>query len=109
MENFCTLFAKQLKRQRLAGCYTAEQFAEKVEISPRHLRAIESGSRKPSLDLILRIASELHFSLDAFLFPSPARLTMEKRNLLYAVLTSSDMRVRILWKVTLGLQELDDD
>ena len=108
MEDFCTLFAKQLKQQRCARCYTAEQFAEKVGISPRHLRAIESGSRKPSLDLMLRIASELHLSLDAFVFPSPERLTAEKRSLMYAVLTSSDMRVRILWKVTLGLQELDD-
>ena len=104
MEDFYTLFAREMKRRRVELGDTAERFAEKVAISPRHLRAIESGSRRPGLNLLLRIARALHISLDALLYASPDPPIPEKRNLLCAVLALDEAETHFLWSVVWELQ-----
>ena len=45
-------FGASLRNAREKRNYRREQIAERAEISPRFLAAIESGRRKPSLDVL---------------------------------------------------------
>ena len=47
-----------------------EQLAELVEITPTHLKHIESEHRKPSIEVLFRLCQTLHLSLDNLIFPS---------------------------------------
>ena len=47
-------FGASLRNAREKRNYRREQIAERAEISPRFLAAIESGRRKPSLDVLIR-------------------------------------------------------
>lgn len=49
--------------------YKREQIAERAEISPRFLAAIESGRRKPSLDVLIRLVNAIGASFDEILAP----------------------------------------
>ena len=46
-----------------------KQIAERAEISPRFLAAIESGRRKPSLDVLIRLVNAIGASFDEILAP----------------------------------------
>lgn len=47
---------------------TQEEFAHQVGISATHLKHIEGGSRKPSVDVLFRIMEILHLSVDSLVF-----------------------------------------
>jgi transcriptional regulator with XRE-family HTH domain len=46
-----------------------EELAELVEITPTHIKHIESEHRKPSLELLYRLVRTLNLSLDTLIFP----------------------------------------
>ena len=46
---------------------TQEQLAEAINISPTHMKHIESEHRKPSVDVLFSLADVLSFSMDAML------------------------------------------
>ena len=50
--------------------YTREQVAERVNISPRFLSAIENDRRKPSLNVLIRLVLAIGASFDEILAPS---------------------------------------
>ncbi len=47
---------------------TQEKLAEMVNITTSHLKHIESGHRKPSVEVLFQIMRILHVSLDALVF-----------------------------------------
>lgn len=67
MDNVFKKLGNSIKQARLAMGYTQEQCAEIVEITPTHMKHIESGHRKPSIEVLFKLAQELHFSIDALL------------------------------------------
>lgn len=46
---------------------TQEQLAEAINISPTHMKHIESEHRKPSVEVLFLLADVLNFSMDAML------------------------------------------
>lgn len=67
------LNAKELgaatKAARIDRGWTQERLAEEVNTAPVHIKQIEAGSRKPSADLLYKIAIALNMSVDAVFFP----------------------------------------
>ena len=61
-------FGASLRNAREKRNYRREQIAERAEISPRFLAAIESGRRKPSLDVLIRLVNAIGASFDGFTF-----------------------------------------
>lgn len=59
---------ERIRQARLEQRLTHEQVAEKLNISPTHEKHIESGNRKPSLNLLFQIARVLNLSLDDIAF-----------------------------------------
>ena len=57
-----------MKSARKKMGFTQERLAEVLGISPTHLKHIESGHRKPSLELLFLIAEVLDLSLDEIIF-----------------------------------------
>ncbi|WP_024345928.1 helix-turn-helix transcriptional regulator [Lacrimispora indolis] len=58
-----------LRATRLDKHYTYEALAEKVGITPTHLKHIESEHRKPSIEVLYRLVTELNLSLDTLFYP----------------------------------------
>lgn len=56
-----------IRKARISNSLTHEELSEIVGITATHLKHIESEHRKPSLDVLFKLASCLHFSLDALL------------------------------------------
>lgn len=57
-----------IKEARINMNLSQEQFSEMIDISPTHLKHIESEHRKPSIEVLFRIAQTLNMSLDNILF-----------------------------------------
>lgn len=62
---------RAIRAARLAQHLSQEELAEMVSITPTHLKHIESEHRKPSLEVLWKLALILHLSLDSLLFPAP--------------------------------------
>lgn len=62
-------FGTSLRNARENRNYKREQIAERAEISPRFLAAIESSRRKPSLDVLIRLVNAIDASFDEILAP----------------------------------------
>ena len=61
-----------IKNARLKNNLTQEELAEKVNIATVHMKQLEAGSRKPSVDVLYKLARILNFSVDAVFFPERA-------------------------------------
>ena len=57
-----------IKEARISQNLSQETFSEMIGISPTHLKHIESEHRKPSIEVLFRIAQTLNMSLDNILF-----------------------------------------
>ena len=53
-----------IRMARIDNKLTQEELAEKIGITPTHLKHIESEHRKPSIEVLFKIATLLHMSLD---------------------------------------------
>lgn len=62
--------AAEIKLARVQMGLSQEQLAEILDVTPTHVKHLESGHRKPSVELLFALAQTLHFSLDEIVFPS---------------------------------------
>ena len=58
-----------IRAARMRSGLTQEALAEQVDITPIHLKNIESSRRKPSVPLLFALMELLDFSVDALVFP----------------------------------------
>ena len=61
------LLGKTIKQARMDKHLTQEKLAEMTEITPIHLKLIESGKRKPSVSVLFELAKILDFSVDSII------------------------------------------
>lgn len=58
-----------IRQSRINNHMTQEELAELVDITPTHMKHLESEHRKPSIEVLFRLAKVLHMSLDELLIP----------------------------------------
>lgn len=58
-----------IREVRMRRGYTQERLAEILDITPSHLKQMESGKRNPSVPLLFEMMKILDFSVDALVFP----------------------------------------
>ena len=58
-----------IRNERKNKRITQEELAEMLEVSPTHVKHIESGHRKPSIEILFELAKILNISLDEVVFP----------------------------------------
>ncbi len=68
-ENQMTALQRAIRQERKSKRITYEELAEMLDISPTHIMHIESGHRKPSIEILFEIARVLNLSLDGVVFP----------------------------------------
>lgn len=68
-ETQMTALQKAIRQARKSKRITYEELAEMLDISPTHIKHIESGHRKPSIEILFEIARVLNLSLDGVVFP----------------------------------------
>lgn len=71
-----------IRTARIENNLTQEELSEKIGITPTHLKHIESEHRKPSIDVLFKLAILLHMSLDSLLIEkseNPEKITLIKR------------------------------
>ena len=57
------LLGDTIRRARMDNKMTQEQLAEAINISPTHMKHIESEHRKPSVEVLFLLADVLNFSM----------------------------------------------
>lgn len=72
------LLGNTIRQARLDCKMTQEELAEAVQITPTHMKYIESEHRKPSVEVLFALVSVLHISLDALLIPESAQSQTRK-------------------------------
>ena len=92
------LLGNTIRQARIDNKLTQEQLAELVQITPTHLKHLESEHRKPSIEVLFALASVLHFSLDALLLTDGTNEHAKRKNeldLLIDECTDSELDVLI--------------
>jgi len=62
-----------VKAARLAMKLTREQFAEKIDLSPRRVMAIENEGKTPSYDTLVKMIRVLGIDANAVFYPENAK------------------------------------
>lgn len=60
--------ALSIKQARMAKGLSQEEFAELLDVSSTHVKHIESGHRKPSIDILFLICEKTGLSIDKILY-----------------------------------------
>ena len=68
-EQELTALREAIRNERKNKRITQEELAEMLEVSPTHVKHIESGHRKPSIEILFELAEILNISLDEVVFP----------------------------------------
>ena len=79
-----------LREARLEKNYTQEYLAELLNITPTHMKHIESGHRKPSIEVYFKMVEVLGFSTDSFLLKEASAKTETARRELALLLMQCD-------------------
>lgn len=62
------LLGEHIKSARIKKELTQEELAELLDITPTHVKHIESGHRKPSIEILFKAAKILDMSVDNVIF-----------------------------------------
>ena len=60
------LIGKVVKSARIENNMSQEQLSEILDVTPTHLKHIESGHRKPSIELFFKLMNVLDISIGEF-------------------------------------------
>ncbi len=80
----------EIKKAREAQKITRENLAETLDISPRHLQAIELEGKHPSLGLLTYIAEMFDIPIDPYIFKKETGTKSVMRKRLYMLLDKLD-------------------
>ena len=69
MDAYTRRLSEAIRAARMRKGLTQEALAELLDITPIHLKNIESSRRKPSVPLLFALMKRLGFSVDALVFP----------------------------------------
>ena len=83
-----------------------KELAEMLEVSPTHVKHIESGHRKPSIEILFEIAKILNISLDSVVFSKNESAHTDTREKIDRLLDISDeASLRFILSVLEALRE----
>lgn len=81
---------KRVKTARKKAKITQEKLADAVDITPPHMSNIETGNTKVSLPTLIRIANELHTTLDSLVADNLIKNRIELHRDVEAILDHCD-------------------
>lgn len=97
------ILGNQIRESRIENRISQEQLAELVNITPTHLKHLESEHRKPSLEVLVSLMEVLHFSFDGLVFPIPTEREKRSQEIELLLRACSDQQLEIILDVTRSL------
>jgi transcriptional regulator with XRE-family HTH domain len=85
-----------IKSARFEKGITRTELAKKLDITPRHLGAIENDNKKPSFELLFHMIHELHITADRFFYPETEHDHLELEEIILALCQGDDKRVNTI-------------
>ena len=89
-EQELTALREAIRNERKDKRITQEELAEMLEVSPTHVKHIESGHRKPSIEILFEITKILNISLDGVVFSKNESARTDTRKKVDRLLDVSD-------------------
>ena len=89
-EQELALLREAIRNERKDKRITQEELAEMLELSPTHIKHIESGHRKPSIEILFEITKILNISLDGVVFSKNESARTDTREKVNRLLDVSD-------------------
>ena len=89
-EQELALLREAIRNERKDKRITQEELAEMLEVSPTHIKHIESGHRKPSIEILFEITKILNISLDGVVFSKNESARTDTRKEVDRLLDVSD-------------------
>ena len=93
------------KKYRLDAKRTQDEVAEKVGITTRFLMAFENEEKRPSLDILLRLADVLKIPGDAILHPQLQTMDSEDEQLIRMIMRLKSRDKQIIRCTILSMLE----
>lgn len=105
-EQELTALREAIRNERKNKRITQEELAEMLEVSPTHIKHIESGHRKPSIEILFEISKILNISLDSVVFSKNESARTDTREKIDRLLDISDeASLRFILSVLEALRE----
>ncbi len=84
-----------IRTHRIQQGITQEELAEMVDITPTHLKHLESEHRNPSIEVLFRLTTVLNMSLDNLLFTNQVQESTEYKelSLLLSKCTTAELQI----------------
>lgn len=82
------------ERQRLG--YVRETIAERANISPRYLAAIELGEKTPKADVLIRIIQSMGISADKIAYPLQPENKAEYDRLTHLIMSCTPLEQKLI-------------
>ena len=89
-EQELTALREAIRNERKNKRITQEELAEMLEVLPTHVKHIESGHRKPSIEILFEITKILNISLDGVVFSKNESARTDTREKVNRLLDVSD-------------------
>ena len=107
-ERELALLREAICNERKDKRITQEELAEMLEVSPTHVKHIESGHRKPSIEILFEITKILNISLDGVVFSKNESVRTDTRKEVDRLLDVSDeASLHFILSVLEALREKD--
>lgn len=90
------ILGNAIRTARLEHSLSQEQLAEMVEITPTHLKHIESGHRNPSIEVLINLVQILHISLDNIIFHQESARIVKQKEISNGLTQCSQAELQIL-------------
>ena len=97
------ILGNQIRESRIENQISQEQLAELVNITPTHLKPLESEHRKPSIEVLVSLMEVLHFSFDGLVFPVSTERERRSQEIEILLKACSDQQLEIILDVTRSL------
>ena len=109
-EQELALLRETIRNERKDKRITQEELAEMLEVSPTHVKHIESGHRKPSIEILFEITKILNISLDGVVFSKNESARTDTREKVDRLLDVSDeASLRFILSVLEALREKEQN
>ena len=100
--------AMAIKAARIACGMSQEEFAEKLDVSSTHVKHMESGHRKPSVDILFKIVELTGMSVDNVISRSTDIKSSTDAALISTLGLCSDKEKKLVLKITKDIIESRD-
>jgi transcriptional regulator with XRE-family HTH domain len=85
-----------IKSARLEKGMARAELAKRLDITPRHLGAVENDEKKPSFELLFHMIHELHITADRFFYPEMEHDHLELEEIILALCQGDDKRINTI-------------